>query len=96
MTTRYPTNYGTAPSFILPTADHPRLLRALRGQGMRVAKKRIDRVMRADGLRARQPRAFGCTTDSAHADPIAPDQLDRRFALADHPTPNRPWVGDMT
>jgi len=74
----------------------PRLLRALRGQGVRVAKKRIARVMRADGLRARQPRAFVCTTDSAHADPIAPNRLDRRFALADHPTPNRTWVGDMT
>jgi transposase InsO family protein len=36
------------------------------------------------------------TTDSAHADPIAPNLLTRRFALADHPTPNRTWVGDMT
>ena len=74
----------------------PRVLVALRAQGVRVAKKRIARVMRADGLQARTPRAFVCTTDSTHADPIAPNLLARRFALADHPEPNRAWVGDMT
>ena len=74
----------------------PRVLVALRAQGLRVARKRIARVMRADGLQARTPRAFVCTTDSAHADPIAPNRLARRFALADHPLPNRTWVGDMT
>jgi len=37
-----------------------------------------------------------CTTDSAHANPIAPNLLARRFALADHPAPTRAWVGDMT
>ncbi len=40
--------------------------------------------------------AVVCTTDSAHTDPIAPNLLARRFALADHPAPNRAWVGDMT
>ena len=74
----------------------PRVLVALRAQGLHVAKKRIARVMRTDGLQARPPRRFVCTTDSAHAEPIAPNLLGRRFALADHPVPNRAWVGDMT
>jgi len=74
----------------------PRVLVALRANGVHVAKKRIARVMQADGLQARTPRAFVCTTDSAHAEPIAPNLLERRFKLADHPLPNRAWVGDMT
>ena len=74
----------------------PRVLVALRAQEVRVARKRIARIMRADGLQARTPRAFVCTTDSVHADPIAPNRVARRFALADHPVPNRTWVGDMT
>jgi transposase InsO family protein len=74
----------------------PRILRALRAQDVHVGKHRIARVMRADGLRARVPQAFVCTTDSRHADPIAPNLLERRFAITDHPVPNRAWVGDMT
>ena len=74
----------------------PRLLRALRTQDVHVGKHRIARVMRTDGLPARAPRAFVCTTDSNHADPIAPNLLARHFALTDHPIANRTWVGDMT
>ena len=43
-------------------------------------------------LRARVPQAFVCTTDSRHAHPIAPNLLERRFAITDHPVPNRTWV----
>jgi putative transposase len=74
----------------------PRLRVALRGDGVRVAIKRVARVMRADGLQAGTRRAFVRTTDSTHPDTIAPNHLARRFALADHPVPNRTWVGDMT
>jgi len=74
----------------------PRILRALRADDVHVGTQRIARVMRTDGLRARVPQAFVCTTDSRHTDPIAPNRLERRFALADHPVPTRTWVGDMT
>ena len=74
----------------------PRILRALRAQDLHVGKHRIARVMRTDGLQARVPQAYVCTTDSRHADPIAPNLLERRFAITDHPVPNRTWVGDMT
>jgi len=74
----------------------PRLRVAWRAQGVRVATKRVARVMRVDGLQARRRRAVVRTTDSTHADPIAPNHRSRRFALADHPVPNRTWSGDMT
>ena len=36
------------------------------------------------------------TTDSAHAEPVAPNLLGRRFGLDAHPAPNGAWVGDQT
>ena len=61
-----------------------------------MGKHRIARVMRTDGLQARAPRAFVCTTDSAPAEPLAENLLARRFALTDDSVPNRARVGDMT
>jgi putative transposase len=52
--------------------------------------------MRTECLRARVPQAFMCTTNSRHADPIAPNPLARRFAMTYHPVSNRAWAGDMT
>lgn len=74
----------------------PRVHRELRTNGVTISKKRVARLMREDQLQARTPRAFVCTTDSAHAEPIAPNLLERQFAVSDHPVPNRTWVGDMT
>lgn len=74
----------------------PRVHVELRAQGVYTAKKRVARLMQEDGLQARTPSAFVCTTDSVHADPIAPNLVARQFALVDHPEPNRTWVGDMT
>ena len=82
------------------TYGAPRIHRDLRAAGIRVAKKRITRLMRADGLvgtpgRRRAPR----TTDSAHAFPVAPNLLARRFAVYDTngvAAINRVWVSDIT
>jgi transposase InsO family protein len=71
----------------------PRVHRDLKARGIRVSKKRVERLMRERGLRGRRNRRFCCTTDSRHALPIAPNVLDRRFE-ADGP--NRVWVGDVT
>jgi transposase InsO family protein len=71
----------------------PRVHRDLKARGIRVSKKRVERLMQQRGLRGRRKRRFCCTTDSRHALPIAPNVLDRRFE-AD--APNRVWVGDVT
>ena len=46
----------------------PRIHAALRAEGQTVSRKRIERVMRHHGIRARAPRRYRvCTTDSKHA-----------------------------
>jgi putative transposase len=71
----------------------PRVHRELRTRGIRVGKKRIERLMRENGLEARQKRRFVHTTDSRHEHPIAPNVLDRNF---DVQAANQAWVGDVT
>lgn len=71
----------------------PRVHADLKARGVRVGKKRIARLMRERGLRARQKRRFRKTTDSAHAFPIAPNLLARDFQTA---APNEAWVTDVT
>jgi putative transposase len=73
----------------------PRVRRALRRRRgeVRPSKKRVARVMRSMGLRARMPRRFRTTTDSRHTKRIAPNLLERDFAAAE---PNRVLAGDIT
>ena len=71
----------------------PRVHQELRAHGVRVSRKRVERLMRETGLQGRQKRRFVRTTDSQHAFPIAPNLLDRHFERA---TPNAAWVGDVT
>ena len=50
----------------------PRIHAELRAEGQTVSRKRIERVMRQHGIRARAPRRYRvCTTDSKHALPVA-------------------------
>src|SRR5919202_5004678 len=75
------------------TYGSPRVHAELRAQGVRVSRKRVERLMRAAGLavaarRRRVPR----TTDSRHDYPLAPNLLERRFA-ADRP--DAVWLADL-
>lgn len=72
----------------------PRVWRQLKAQGVRVGKRRVQRAMQREAIRARGRRRFRVvTTDSNHALPIAPNLLARHFTVA---LPNTVWVGDMT
>ncbi len=72
----------------------PRIWRQLRAQSVRVGKRRVQRLMKKHGIRARGRRRFRVmTTDSRHHLPVAPNLLDRKFDVA---APNRAWVGDFT
>jgi transposase InsO family protein len=75
------------------TYGSPRILRDLRALDYRVARKRVARLMRQEGLSARPPRRYRATTDSKHMLPVAPNVVARRFH-ADGP--DRVWVTDMT
>jgi putative transposase len=71
----------------------PRVFRALRKRGKRIGKKRIERLMRQEGIAGKKRKKFCVTTDSRHADPIAPNIVQRHF---DAPVPNAVWVTDVT
>ena len=71
----------------------PRVHADLRAAGHRVARKRVARLMRQDGLRARPRRRFVRTTQSRHKLPIAPNVVARAFEVS---APNQVWVSDLT
>ena len=72
----------------------PRVHAELRAEGQTVSRKRVERVMRQHGLRARAPRRYRvCTTDSKHSLPVAANLLDQNF-VADQP--NQVWLADIT
>ena len=75
------------------TYGRPRVHVELAAQGERVGGKRVARLMRQEGLRARVRRRYRCTTMSEHDQPIAPNLLARDFEAE---APNRRWVGDTT
>lgn len=54
---------------------------------------RIRRIHKKLGLRCRQKRKFKATTDSRHNLRVAPNLLDRQFAVT---APNKAWVTDIT
>jgi putative transposase len=59
----------------------------------RVSRKRVIRLMQEEGLTARTPKRFVCTTDSDHDWPVAANLLNREFTAE---APNQRWVGDTT
>jgi putative transposase len=71
----------------------PRVHADLRAAGHRVARKRVARLMRQDGLRARHRRRFVRTTQSRHKFPIARNVVARQFEVSG---PNQVWVSDLT
>ena len=71
----------------------PRIQHELRRQGMRVARKRVARLMAANGLQGRVPRRYRHTTNSRHTHAIAPNVVARNFTAT---APNQTWVGDIT
>jgi transposase InsO family protein len=71
----------------------PRLHQAIRARGFAVSRKRVIRLMRADGLSARRRRRFRVTTASAHAHPIARNLVRRQFRPS---SPNMLWAADIT
>ncbi len=74
-----------------PTAA--RATHELHGQGLQVGRRRTAKLMRDNGLRARQKRRFKRTTDSEHAWPIAPNLIDQDFAAT---APNQKWRVDIS
>lgn len=70
-----------------------RITEDLRDWGQPVNRKRVARLKRENGLYPKQTKAFVLTTDSAHSQPVAPNELDRQFEVD---RPNVVWASDIT
>ena len=75
------------------TYGSPRMTRELQDGGLTVSRSRTARLMRENGLKARQKRRFKRTTDSHHAFPLAANLIDQDF-WADRP--NQKWNADIS
>ena len=71
----------------------PRITESLKKQGIQCSKNRVARIMRLEGLKAKQKRRFKKTTDSNHNLPVARNILDGNFYCTEI---NRVWVSDIT
>jgi putative transposase len=71
----------------------PRIYRDLKAEGVRISRKRVERILRHEGIPARGKQRFRRTTDSNHPNPIAPHVLERNFHKE---LPNQAWVTDVT
>ena len=80
------------------TYGSPRVHAELEATGIRVSRERIARLMRCDRLRAKQRRRrrTGTTSSASHPGRVAPNVLDRRFAVARIAAPDRVWAADLT
>ena len=71
----------------------PRITKELAKQDLGVSSKRVSRLMREDGLRAKGKRKFKQTTDSNHSLPVAPNLINQQFEVS---AKNKVWVSDIT
>jgi putative transposase len=75
------------------TYGAPRIHAELAEQGWQVGRKRVARLMRADGLRGVSRRKAPRTTQRRVEAPPAPDLVQRNFTVSH---PNELWVADIT
>lgn len=71
----------------------PRIHLQLRRRGIHCSRKRVARLMRQEGLKARRRRRYRVTTRAAEGHAVAPNLLDRRFTVT---STDEVWLGDLT
>ena len=76
------------------TYGSPRVHARAARQGRRVGKKRVERLMRENGIQGAAEAPLPTTTDSKHPNPIAPNVLDARLRRRARRT--TAWVTDVT
>ena len=75
-------NYGTR-----------RIRHVLLSTGIKISRRRVGKLMKAQDLRCKTKRKFKLTTDSKHAYAISPNLLARDFTASQ---PDQKYVGDIT
>jgi transposase InsO family protein len=71
----------------------PRLHRELRDTGWQVNRKRVEKLMKRHGIRAKRRSRRVITTRADSSLPVAPNLLNQQFLFTEI---NRAWVGDVT
>ena len=71
----------------------PRIHQELKARGETINRKRVERIMRREGISVKPRQRFVVTTDSDHDMPIAPNLLEQEFTAE---APNQKWVSDIT
>ena len=72
----------------------PRVWEELREQyGRKVSRKRVERIMRENGLISRRRKKFVVTTNSKHTLAVSENILNRAFSSGG---PGEKWVSDIT
>lgn len=73
----------------------PRIYKALKKEGEKCSRKRIAKIMRNNGIRAKSIKKRFKVSDKGCKDParIAPNIIDQNFAAK---KPNEKWVSDIT
>jgi transposase InsO family protein len=71
----------------------PRIYQELRRRGIKINKKRVIRIMRKYGIRAKTKRKYKVTTNSNHNYPVVKDLLGQNFKSTEL---NKIWVSDIT
>lgn len=70
-----------------------KMTKELERSGKRVNHKRIERIMKIEGIRSKLAKKFKATTNSKHNLPVAENLLNRDFFVA---KPNLKMVSDIT
>jgi transposase InsO family protein len=71
----------------------PRIYQELRRRGIKINKKRVVRIMREYGIRAKTKRKYKVTTNSNHSYRIVKDLVGQNFKSTEL---NKIWVSDIT
>ena len=71
----------------------PRIHKELRDNGRHVGRKRVEKLMRRQGLMARTRKRFRPCSSKSDTSAVAQNVLDRQFNPSE---PNRRWAGDIT
>jgi len=71
----------------------PKIYRLLRRDGETVNHKRVERLMKEQGIKAKRVKKSKRTTDSRHSLPVAENVLAREFTAT---CPDEVWTSDIT
>lgn len=71
----------------------PRVLRALKAEGVSTSRKRVARLMKQAGLKGKKKGRYVATTITDTQASFPPNLVGRKFTASE---PNRVWVSDVT